>query len=162
MLAIWIIVTIVIICFGGVLIFGAPYLPTLRPQIGLALDLAELKPGNTMLELGSGDGRVALAAAKRGYRVVGYELNPLLAIFSRFVTWRYRRLVTIHWANFIKADWPPAEAIFIFGLARLMPKLESRISKTANKPVRLVSVAFMIENKIPAKSSGGVFVYDFI
>jgi hypothetical protein len=55
---IWLVLVILVmlICFGGVLLFGAPYLPTLKPQVHAALELANLKPGQTLLELGCGDG----------------------------------------------------------------------------------------------------------
>ncbi len=157
----WLFVAVVVISFGGVLIFGAPYLPTLKKQIKLALDLAQLKPGQTLLELGSGDGRVMRAAAKRGFQVVGYELNPLLVVFSKITTWRYRKLVKIHWQNFLTTDWPEADAIFIFGLARIMPKVDELVVARAKKPVRLVSFTFQIPGKKPATTSEGLFVYDY-
>lgn len=68
----------VIIIFGFVILFGAPYLPTLKPQIKIALDMLDLQPGQTLIEIGSGDGRVLKAAAERGWNAVGYELNPVL------------------------------------------------------------------------------------
>lgn len=157
----WLIMAVVVISFGGVLIFGAPYLPTLKKQIKVALDLAELKPGQTLLELGSGDGRVMRAAAERGFRVVGYELNPLLVVFSKIITWRYRTLVKIHWQNFLSAKWAPADAIFIFGVARIMPKVDELVVTKAKKPVRLVSFTFQIPGKKPVKAHEGLFVYDY-
>lgn len=161
MLALWIVLALIIACFGGVLVFGAPYLPTLKPQIELALKLSGLKPGQTLIELGSGDGRVALAAAKRGYNVVGYELNPLLVVTSRLVTFRHRRHVKIYWRNYLTAAWPEASAIFIFGLDRIMPKLDSKIASGAKKPVRLISFAFQVPGKRPVKAAAGLFVYDY-
>jgi 16S rRNA A1518/A1519 N6-dimethyltransferase RsmA/KsgA/DIM1 with predicted DNA glycosylase/AP lyase activity len=86
---------ILIICFGGVLFFGAPYLPTLRQQVKAALELADLKPGDTLLELGCGDGKVVLAAAKQGINVIGYELNPILALVAWSRTRRYSKNVKI-------------------------------------------------------------------
>ncbi len=44
-----------------------------------ALNLAELRSGERLVDLGSGDGRVLLSAARRGARAVGYELDPDLA-----------------------------------------------------------------------------------
>ena len=76
-------VIILMLSFGAVLLFGAPYLPTLNPQVKAALELSELKAGDTLLELGCGDGKVLIAAAKLGINVVGFELNPFVA----FVAW---------------------------------------------------------------------------
>lgn len=157
----WLIPLGLIASFGGVLAFGAPYLPTLKKQIELALKLTELKSGQTLLELGSGDGRVALAAAIKGYKVVGYELNPLLVITSKILTWRYRKLVKIKWANFLTASWPPSEAIFVFGIERIMPKIDAKITQEAKKSLKLVSFTFQIPDKKPAKTSDGLFIYNY-
>lgn len=52
-----VIIALVIICFSAVLLFGAPYVPTLSPQVKAALELADLKPGQTLLELGAATAR---------------------------------------------------------------------------------------------------------
>src|SRR5688572_25475247 len=96
------------VCFAGVLLFGAPYLPTLRPQVKAALELAELRKGETLLELGCGDGKVLIAAARQGIKAVGYELNPLLALLAWLRTRRYGGNVKVVWGNFWREDWPPA------------------------------------------------------
>ncbi|HSH18794.1 MAG TPA: class I SAM-dependent methyltransferase, partial [Candidatus Saccharimonadales bacterium] len=95
-------------CFGFVLLRGAPYLPTLRKQVDAALDLADLSPGDTLLELGCGDGKVMIAAAQRGLKVVGYELNPILACIAWLRTRRYGKQVQVVWGDFWTKDWPKA------------------------------------------------------
>ena len=143
---------LLVLLFGAVIIFGAPYLPTMGAQSAAALDLLALKPGQTLLELGCGDGRVLKAAAKRGIRSIGYELNPLLVLVARLHTWRYRQLVSVRWGNYWLADWPRANGIFVFLLDRYMKKLNKSITqKYKGKKVKLVSVAFQIPDKKPAK-----------
>ncbi len=155
------IVALVVFLFGFVLLFGPPYVPALREQITIALDLLELSPGQTMLELGSGDGRVLKAAAKRGWKVVGYELNPILVVVSKINTWRYRRQVKIVWGNFWGKQWPDAEGIFTFMIARQMEKLDSRIEELPKKPVKLTSFAFKIPNKRSTKKNKGIYLYEY-
>lgn len=46
----------IILCFGAGAFFGAPYLPARRPDVEAALDLAELRPGEKLIDLGSGEG----------------------------------------------------------------------------------------------------------
>ena len=108
------------------MLFGAPYLPTLRSQTETALDLLEVKEGMKILELGSGDGSVALAAAKRGAFIVGYELNPILVAISRIRCIKYRSQVRIHWGNYWHAQWPVTDAIFVFLLDKYMNKLDKK------------------------------------
>jgi hypothetical protein len=146
-------------CFGLVLLRGAPYLPTLKPQVEVALDLVDLEPGQTLLELGSGDGRVLRAAAQRGLNVVGYELNPLLVIWSRLLCWRYRKHVRIVWGDFWRAEWPPAEGIFVFLLPRYMKKLDKKVMQYSGRPIKLVSFAFEIEDYKPEIIKHGVRLY---
>lgn len=152
---------IIIVCFGGVVLVGAPYLPTLTPQLETALKLANLKSGQTLLELGCGDGKVVIAAAKQGINVVGYELNPLLALIAWVRTRRYRKNVRIVWGNFWFKDWQEADAIFVFLLTRYMEKLDKKIGQYPHKPVRLVSFAFNIKGKQPIKIKDGIYVYDY-
>jgi SAM-dependent methyltransferase len=118
---------VIILLFGFVVLFGAPYLPTLKKQVDAAFDLLDLKPGQTLLELGCGDGRVLKAAAQRGLSAVGYELNPLLVCIAKLHTWRYRKQAKVVWGNFWTAKWPKTDAIFVFLLARYMKKLDTKI-----------------------------------
>lgn len=151
-----------VVLFGFVVLFGAPYLPTLRRQTEIALDLLAVKPGMRVLELGSGDGSVALAAAKRGASVVGYELNPVLVAVSKLRCWRYRRQVKIIWGNFWLADWPATDGIFVFLLDKYMNKLDKKIiQEYPGKKIKLVSFAFEISHKKPVKTQSGLYLYRY-
>jgi len=150
-----------ILCFGFVLLFGAPYLPTLGKQAEIAMDMIDLKAGQMLLELGCGDGKILVAAARRGWKAVGYELNPLLVLVCRWRTRRYRKLVTVKWGNFWTRSWPPADGIFVFVMQRHMAKLDTKIAQNANKPLKLVSFAFTIPDKRPTRSKQGVYLYEY-
>jgi hypothetical protein len=152
---------IMILLFGLVVLVGPPYLPTMRRQVKSALDLLDLQPGQTLLELGSGDGRVLLAAARRDLKAVGIELNPVLVIISYFVTWKYRSQVRIIWASYWGPQWPRADAIFTFMLPRYMTRLDDRIEKWRPKPVRLASYAFTIPGREPVQERDGIYLYEY-
>jgi len=155
------ILAIFVLSFGGVVFFGAPYLPTLDNQQKAAFNLLKLKKGQTMLELGVGDGKVAVYAAKQGIKVIGYELNPLLYLLSKIRTLRYGKQVHIIWGNFWSAKWPEADAAYTFLLPKYMPKLHAKCLKYSCKPLRLVSVAFEIEGLTAIKSQKSVFLYEY-
>jgi SAM-dependent methyltransferase len=152
---------LLVVCFGGVLLVGAPYLPTLSPQIKEALELAELKKGQTLLELGCGDGRVLIAAAKSGAQVIGYELNPLLYMFAWLRTRRYRSQVCVRWGNFWRASWPPADVIFVFLLPKYMSKLDKQCMRYPYMPITLVSIAFPIASRQPQASRHSIYLYRY-
>ena len=152
-------IIVIILCFGFVLLFGPPYLPTLKKQVQTALDLLDLEAGQIMLELGCGDGRVLRAAAARGWNVVGYELNPILVVTAYIVTFKYRKNVKIIWGDIWHYDWPPADGIFVFILQKYTPKLNTKIIKTMPKPVKLVSFAFEVIGRKSDVQKDGVFLY---
>jgi SAM-dependent methyltransferase len=53
-----------------------PYVPTPRRVVEAMLDLAELRPDDYLIDLGSGDGRIAIMAAQRGARAFGVDIDP--------------------------------------------------------------------------------------
>jgi hypothetical protein len=152
---------LIVVCFSGVLLVGAPYVPTLGPQVDAALQLADLRPGQTLLELGCGDGKVLIAAAEQGLRAVGYELNPILVVIAWLRTRRYRGKVSVKWGNFWRRQWPPAEAIFVFLLPKYMPQLDKKVIQYPHKPVKLISFAFEIPDKPADGVQQSVYLYRY-
>ncbi len=159
MLILWAIGIACILLFGFTAFFGAPFLPTLDNRTKDALDLLALKPGQQLLELGSGDGRLLREAAKRGIRATGYELNPLLVAFSRIKLWRYRSLASVKCQNYWTHKLPKAEGIYVFLLNPYMRRLDKKIKTDFAGPVRVVSFAFEIPGKKPAKEINGMRLY---
>lgn len=157
-----VIISLLLLCFAGVLLFGAPYLPTLSRQQQQALDLLDLHKGQTLIELGCGDGRMLKAAAERGIYVVGYELNPILVVICYLVTFKYRRQVSVRWGNFWAKDWPLTDAIYVFLLDKYMQKLDKKIiQQYAGKKVKVVSYTFKIPAKTPVKTKDALFLYEY-
>lgn len=152
---------VILYSFSFVLLFGAPYVPTLTPQVEAALELVNLKPGQTLLELGCGDGKVLIAAAQTGLHVVGYELNPLLALVAWLRTRRFKGSVRVVWGNFWTTDWPPAEGIFTFLHPRFMKRLDKKIVQSTMQNVKLVSFAFEIPGRPIAAKKKGVLLYEY-
>jgi SAM-dependent methyltransferase len=59
------------------------WIPTPLPLVSRMLALADVKPSDVVYDLGSGDGRIVIAAAKLGAKAVGIEYNPRLVSLSR-------------------------------------------------------------------------------
>jgi SAM-dependent methyltransferase len=158
MLYLFLVVSVLFVAFAGVLLRGAPYLPTLDKQGRAALDLLNLQPGQTLLELGSGDGKVLVLAARAGLNVVGIELNPFLVAVSWLRTRRYRKQVRIIWGDFWRVSWPECDGVFTFLLDRFMARLDTQM-QTTKKP--LVSFAFKIPDRKPDAEKLGVYLYRY-
>ncbi len=152
-----------VLLFGLVVFVGAPYVPTLKKQADTAVELLSLAPGDAIIELGCGDGRVVRRFAAAGYRVVGYELNPILVVVARLYTWRYRQQVTIVWGDYWHKEWPPAKGMYVFLLEKYMLKLDKKLEQYSkiNGPINVVSYAFQIPKKRAKTSRAGLYLYKY-
>lgn len=119
---------------------GAPFLPARKRDVGDALFLAGLGPQDVVVDLGSGDGRLLLAAAQKGAAVIGYELNPFLVFWSR---WRLRgvKRATIYRKDMFEADLSGVTVVFLFQITHIMPRLADKLAKEAPQ-AKIISVAF--------------------
>lgn len=59
------------------------WVPTAQVLVDKMLDMAKVTPEDFVIDLGSGDGRTVITAAKRGARAVGVEFNPEMVVLSR-------------------------------------------------------------------------------
>ena len=159
--AVWILALLLIIAYGAVIAFGAPFLPTLKKTQVDAIKLIDLKKGQVLVDLGSGDGSVLGRAAASGLIAVGYELNPFLVIYSWVVTRRFGRQVKIVPGNFWHADISQADGIFVFLIGHYMEKLDKLITSQPHKKLKVVSHAFEIPRRKPTKKKGALFLYEY-
>lgn len=158
----WIAIGVVFLCFAVVILFGAPYLPTLKRQQKKALAAMNLKPGQTVYDLGCGDGRLLVTAAKSGLKAVGYEINPLLAAFCWARSLRYPGKIKVVWGNFWKADISSADGVYVFLLDGYMARLDKYLDKQfISKKVTVVSYGFKVPGKKPVSSHDGLFIYSY-
>lgn len=154
---------IVVVLFGGfgvAVLVGAPYLPSFKTDVEVMLDLVEVKPGELVVDLGSGDGRVLLAAARRNAWACGYEINPLLWTVARVRALGLRR-VEVKLADYWRVNLGEADVVFVFLLDRLMPRLERKLIKELKPGARLVSYVFALPNKKPVAKTRNAFLYRF-
>ena len=129
--------------------FGAPFIPTPRKGVEQMLKLLKLKPGEIFYDLGSGDGRIIIKAAK-DYKVkaIGIEINPVLAYFSK---WRIKKLslqkkVNVYWGNFFKKNLSEADAIAVYLLQSTNNRLEKKFLAELKPKVRIASRSFTFKN----------------
>lgn len=148
----------VVLCFGLVVVFGAPYVPSLKPHMSAAFDLLSLEKDDLLLELGAGDGRVMLAALERGYRVVGYELNPILALVAWLRTRRYGKQARVVWGDAFRASWPKdAKAVYLFGVQHLAMRVDQRLRN--GNGVKFVTVGFEVAGRRAQATKDAVHLY---
>lgn len=141
--------------------FGAPYVPILKRDSRPLLAIDQLKPGQTLVDLGCGDGRLLRAAAARGIRGIGYEINPFMVIISRLVCFRYRKLIKIHLANLWSIKLPAADAIYVFLMPRFMNRLHAKLAAEIKRPTLVISYVFEIPGQTPVEHIANSYIYRY-
>lgn len=142
-------------------ISAAPYVPILGRDVNKLLDLSEIKSGQTLIDLGSGDGYLLRGAARRGVKCIGYEINPVMVIISKILCFRYRKLITIHLANFWDTKLPPADAIYVFLMPGAMDHLDRKLGSEVKQKTTVVSYAFQIPGRKIIRQTQNSFVYEY-
>lgn len=155
--AAWLIVPLVLSMIPSLyaMCIGPPYVPTDRQTLSRMLKFADIQAGETVVDLGCGDGRLARAAARQGARAIGYELSIHLYLIARMMGG-----AEIRCQNFWKADLREADVIFIFLEKRFMPRFEREIWPRLKPGCRVVSNAFPLPS-IPPAASDGCSVYRY-
>lgn len=160
MILIWIAVGIFLL-FAFVVVRGAPFLISHSQAIDKGIDLLDLESGQTLLDLGSGNGAVLVAGAKRGLNVIGYELNPILVVWSRLRLRKYGKKAKVFWGDYWTSNWPKADGIYIFLLPRYTNKLDQTIKKNLSTKAKVVSYSAEIPNRKPIKKDYGLYLYQY-
>lgn len=124
---------------------GAPYVPTTDQTAKSMITLAQLQKGDTVYDLGSGDGKLLLLAAKKEVKAVGIEINPILVAFTRLriLISPYRTQVSVRWQSFWKTDMSEADVLFIYLLPLRMERLETLLMHKLHKGTIVVSNSFI-------------------
>jgi len=126
------------------------YLPTPPELVNQMLDMAAVTPQDVVVDLGSGDGRIVIAAAKRGARAVGIEYDGPLVDLSRQNALRegVADRATFVQGDLFATDFSQATVVTMFLLSDMMLKLQPQI--VAMKPgTRVVSNSFEMDGWAP-------------
>ena len=130
------------------------WFPSPPSTVEAMLDLARVTPSDYVIDLGSGDGRNVIAAARRGARALGVEYNPELVALSR----RNARaagvpdLAQFVEADMFQADISQASVLALFLIPENLRKLRDKFARL--KPgTRIVSNAFEIPGWQAAKTA---------
>lgn len=119
-------------------------------------ELANLQPGQVVLDLGCGEGSILFVAAKEfKAKGIGYDISPAIVVIGRL---RAKLLgltsqVQIHCGNVFKIKLPKADLITCYLLPEFQAKLEPRLLQSYPSGTKIVSHAFKYPNLKLLKTS---------
>ena len=133
------------------------FVPTPQDAVDKMLELAEVKKGDKVYDLGCGDGRIVVTAArKHGAKGVGIDIDPKRIAESQanVKSNNVEHLVTIKEADIFKEDFSDADVVTLYLLPTLNVKLIPQLEKL--KPgTRIVSYQFAMSGVKPTETYSG-------
>ncbi|MCJ8731760.1 hypothetical protein PDJAM_G00203240 [Pangasius djambal] len=142
-----------------------PFVPATNTQVKNVLSVLQSRSG-TLVDIGSGDGRIVIAAAKEGFRSAGIELNPWLVWYSRYKAWRQgvHRHTSFYISDLWKVSFSQYSNVVIFGVPQMMEQLEAKLQAELESSARVVACRFPFPTWTPDHVTGEgidtVWVYD--
>ncbi len=130
----------------------APFITTPDEVVQRMLELAGTRPGDLVVDLGSGDGRIVIAAAQRfGARGLGIELDGPLVEKSRQLARQagVAERVSFVRGNVLEADLSPATVVTVYLLPGLINQLQPRFLAQLRPGTRIVSHSFRMTGWAP-------------
>lgn len=127
---------------GWNLTFDALWQPTDRVTLRRLLLLAEVRPGEHVVDLGCGDGRIVVAAAREfGARATGIEIDPFRVLVAR--AWirlaRVSDRARVRRGNMYTADVSDADVVVLFLSPTANLRLQERLRRQLKPGTRIVS-----------------------
>lgn len=143
---------------------GGPFVPTPGRLVEEIIASSKIKKGDTFVDLGAGDGRLLIAAAKRGARAIGWEINPLLVVWARLriVLAGVSGKTAIYWNDYRRVDLTPATIVFLYGIPGHMKAIEQKLKKELRQGTRVISYRFSFpDSEVRKKTTSGLYYYIF-
>ncbi len=132
--------------------WGAPWVPTPARTVRRMLQLAQVQPGERVVDLGAGDGRIVVIAAREfKAQAIGVEIDPLRCALANawiFFLGLRRRAHVVH-GNIYQYDLHQADVVTLYLLQRTNQQLRDRLAGQLHAGARVVSHTFSFDGWSP-------------
>jgi ribosomal protein L11 methylase PrmA len=142
--------------------FGGPYVPTSTERVKLMVQKADLTKDDIVVDLGSGDGRIVIEAARVGVKkAVGYEIHSGLVKTAKLkakkqgVAQRTEFLKRDFW----KEDLSPYSVVFMFQIPFAMKRLSEKLNRELKPGVRIISNGYKIPGLTLVNDDHEIYLY---
>lgn len=157
-------IAIIVVCFGLVVVRGAPYVPSHRIQLRRAFgELHPLSDDDIVTDLGSGDGVVLREARRSGAGAIGYELNPLLVGLSRLLSRGDDRVRVLMRDYLLLPSLPPGvTVVYAFTTRHSIEPIGRKLCDwSRDRDLYFISYGFTLAHKKPLRQLGPMYLYRY-
>lgn len=142
---------------------GAEYYPTTRKKMERMLEYANFTKRDIACDLGCGDGRLVIAAARKCKKAVGVEIDPLRFFISLIKVELSRvKNAKIIFGDLFKQDLREANVVFLFLRQKTNDRLKEKLEKDLKKGSRIVSHYWIFKGWKPVKKDENLKIYLYI
>ncbi len=159
-----VLIVVLLISISWTNIRGAPWVPTSMRMVHKMLEMAEVGPDDLLYDLGCGDGRVIISAARRyGARAVGIEIDPLRYVWCQMlvIILGLQGRVKIIYGDLFSQDLSKANVVTCYLLQGTNKKLEEKLKLELNPGARVISNTFTFPglHLVRQDERGELFLY---
>jgi len=137
-------------------IIAAPPLGTKSKDVRRLIEVANVQAGEVVFDLGAGDGRLIIAAAREHpqAQIVGYELSPLHYVWCRLrLAIGGCRQAKVRFKDFYQVDFGQADVVLCFLTPGALAKLRTKFEQEMRPGARFVSYIFPFEDLVPTEEN---------
>jgi len=158
-------IIVFVLVIATALATAAPWVPTRKRDLKRILDLIKIKQGEKFFDLGCGDGRLIIEAAKNGAVAVGLDISPLPYFLTRIRLFFSHSNAKIKLKNLFNQNLSEADVVYMFLMPTAILKVKEKFKKELKKGTRVASYVFPIPGWTPTvvdKPPGDVSIYVYI
>lgn len=138
-----------------------PYFETSRYRVETIVEISGIKKGEKVADLGSGDGRIAIAFAKVGAVAVGFELDEIYIKKSQEYIKKEKLTdkISIYKQDFWDADLSEYDVVAVYPMPDIMEVLQEKLKKELRIGARVLTNYYMFPNWHYEKSKNNIYLY---
>lgn len=150
--------------WGGlypILFWGAVDVPTKQENVEKMIKLLGAQPGQSVVDLGSGEGRLVIALAKKGVKAYGYEINPILVSRStkKIKESGLEGKAFVYCKNMWSVDLKNFDGVVIYPMKHIMKRFEEKFQAELKPGAKVVSNYFTLPTWKPDMVDGKIYLY---
>lgn len=145
---------------------GAPFVPTGKKIAQKMIELANIKSGEKVYDLGCGDGRLVFAAAEQGADAVGVEISLPVYWWARFLQKIGKKKGTIRHGSMWNTDISDADVVFLYLFPKMVERFQTELFPKLKSGARVIAHGFAMKQHEPVqvwrpegKKRGKLLVY---